>query len=321
MGGTAVIDGIALNSPVVDFPETIQRLTTKSVFKQIFGIALGGMFKVVSKLVGFDLEEAANNPDTKDNPFKINSQLFFANQKIYNERFPITENWELPKASDATKLLEQTRFQNVAGKATIPVFAISSKDDPVVRRSQNALLLDKLELKDRYSVVFAEKGSHMGTALAYGWRNMSLVFQGYFLSLAPEFYNKFKTYSVDMPDLAEWKTAKLIKKRKSKIVRVDWKANEGSSRIDLQITVSGFSPNEPLICKEDFTLNTPACTSVLKIKMDIQDFPTELNIPETKQEAAALTRWLNVQIDVRDEDGNNPVETQKLPAVAKYLEL
>lgn len=321
MGGVPVIDGIAVNSPVVDFPETIQRLTSRSVIKQVFGIALGGMFKIVSKLVGFDLEAAANHPETKDDEFKINSQLFYANQQAYYERFPATENWEIPKASDANMLLEQTRFQSYAAQTEIPVLAVSSKNDPVVRPYQNALLLEKPELENRYSVVVAKNGSHMGMALAYGWRNMSLAFQGYFLALAPDFYSQMKTYSVNMPNLSNWKPAKYIKKRNAKIVRVDWKAHEGTSRIDLQVTVTGFSPNEPLICQEDITLNTPACTSVLKIKMDIGDFPTPLNIPATKQEAAALTRWLNVQIDITDQDGHSPVDTQKLPAVAKYLEL
>jgi hypothetical protein len=131
-----------------------------------------------------------------------------------------------------------------------------------------------------------------------------------------------KNYVVQIPDLSDWKPGKLIKKRKgSRIVRVDWKAHEGQDVVDLRVAVTGFSNNEPPVCKEDISQNPMACTTLFKIPVRFSDFPTSLRIPATEQEAAALTRWLNVQVDIVDDSGNSPVDTQKLPALARYVEL
>lgn len=323
MGGAPVIDGLVLNSPVVDYPATIQRLTSRPVVKQIFNTALGSIFDLVSALVGFDIKAAKLKADESDaDEFQVNADLFFANQAAYQKKFPREEAWELPEFQDASTLLETARFQNLASQTSLPAFAIASSNDPVVRPRSNSALLEPAGTRGNYATVIADDGAHMATALAYGWRNIHLAIQAYLLKLAPDFDSRLRTYQIQVPDLSNWKPAKTIQaKKKAKIVSVRWQPRLNSRSVDLEVTVANFSPTEPPNCKNGIDENPLACTSTFGIPMSLDDFPTALPTPVTDGELDALTRWMNVQVEIQDEDGKNPADTQKFPARALYREL
>lgn len=180
-----------------------------------------------------------------------------------------------------------------------PVLVLASQDDMVVINSKNTGALEKapVSLLDQgnLDVLNLKYGNHCAMSLAYGWKTMSSLFRGYFVSHSPSLMATKKILSV--PQL---KTAVGSKP----FAGYNWTYQSGSDVAQVKLLIA-----ETCTIQDGFFTKEEDCFEGKTYSVPLKELHQE---KADGVNAEALTRWLNTNVHVLSQ-GQSIVGTQLLP--------
>lgn len=311
--GTAPIQSLLGFCPVVDYQETTMSIFENSFKKTVFKFGTGKVTKLAAESLAMNTE-VSDYADYKQYSLALawrNQQTY---QTLYEQKL---EPWSLPHFENIEEAFEAGRFQNHAHKIKIPMLLWASEDDPVVDTGINTLLLQQKRGQTSITTVVLPSGSHCASALQYGWRNVSLTLQSFFLSQSQNYRLQRKTIHLD----TELKISARYKDRK--ILRYDWSLKKNSDQARLILKYQ--KPDQYLDVRkcrneESIRANIARCSESVHLDISLRHFPGFISMASNKPEAQAATRWLNVNVQVLDESNQDVMGTSNTPVRLKYIE-
>jgi len=215
-------------------------------------------------------------------------------------------DWALPPFNtvsirDRGDFWSYSQFSALASANPIhtPTLALASEDDEVVNPNTNIKTLAKANLP----AVVLPFGDHCAINQIYGWRTASTIFQGYILSMSPEFSRRARLDSVALPPTEPpSQTAPEL----HGVTRFSFASGQNALTITQQFFI-GTPKND---CgRENPYFARLACYREAKRSVPFENLaaadgklPWWAHMPATVAEAEALTRWANVNLRLADEN-------------------
>lgn len=296
--GESPIKSFGTMCTVIDYPKTVGALYDNGLVGKIFIKSSEDFMRQIATDLNVDYSNPPRKPNGRVDYNALNSQIFFANQLRFQQMYPQITPWSFPLFDKMDALLEFSKFQNFLTEITQPIFVLASKDDPIVDQrinTQNLLHIEKTFSQSPFTVAFADEGSHCATSMSYGWRNMSLVMQSFFLAHSHEFREQLVQRTLPV------KVSKLVEVFGVEPFSYEWTAEKEKDFAKLKLKSSGVL--------------------VSSLSVPLSAFGGVVRKPITHVEAQALTRWLNVQATVVDEYGEPVMSSGRLPKNIEFIEL
>ncbi len=208
----------------------------------------------------------------------------------------------------------ENKFIKSASLINTPLLVIASKDDLIVKNSDNTGLLakDNAALKNpQISILNLNYGNHCAVSSSYGLGTMSALLEGHILANSKEFTSEFMQSNVDLRlrQVAQG----------SQFSNFEWIVQTDST--DLILNMDLFNPyGEGYNCTNEgpFTLKSE-CLHRVQMLVSSQELPFKLPQIKNATQAQVLTRWLNKNITLQTKEGKNILGTNKKPQIIRWL--
>ncbi len=178
-------------------------------------------------------------------------------------------------------------YNNFAHLVETPTFIFASNNDPVVRYKRNSQLIDASQ-NDNLQILNVRKGSHCAVQESYGWHTISKILNSFFIKHSPSlsYTKKQEGINFTFPPLRYGE--------KYSNIRLLTFANSDRLVIEFKI-FTGEPYQDPFYARdEDFKRSV--------IELNMKDLPFEITPPTTDVEAQILTRWLNANVSLKNDD-------------------
>jgi len=315
------VDSYTALCPVVDLEKSVKSIMKPGLIGKIYRHKIWSQFLMLSAeipLLGSLLDFFTGMPSYTEMPKLIAESAY----EFYRQRTEVNGNsWLMPPLTDVRldsidEFWDLNRFQKwvkIFNPAYLQdrVFVWAADDDIVVNARNNARSLDD---HPGFDVLVTPRGSHCLFSEFYGWRVAGAVLRGRILSSSPEFRSRFTTKTGKIEFLTRSSRFSVESTHYSRL-SLEWISYIGNENVKL-VTTNKLSE---CLGSEIITRGAQRCLPVRStrwVSLASLGF-SEKDIPQTYEDAQALTRWLNANIRILNKN-KQWVDRKKDPVYYEY---
>lgn len=307
------IQSVVALCPVVDLAASMDYLYRRGnplkqkTFRLLSWRQMTKLLSYIPFLEGFAAQEEKRTTEVL-----INAMIYGAID-YFKQHSVLYPNW-LPKPFEAVSVKTETdywrinNFLNFADLVKTPTYVIGSADDAVVPSHLNAFRLNSAAVENKHiQLLKLNKGSHCAYSVTHGWNNMSTLYRSLILAHSPNFYQQVATQEASLSlSLNRREQSRLKLRSGEKYLTPYWSALPGKTYANLYFPI--YTPKTSFdgsTCTYQDAKTRPRwCSRGVRVPFSFDHFgDVGIQPPSNYTEAQAVTRWLNANVSLVNDDG------------------
>ncbi len=234
----------------------------------------------------------------------------------------LTTDWAAPfkgqRITNREELFGLNNFATYQQHAKIPTLVLDADDDMIILPTQNSKLVEKSRPADSaLSIVHVNRANHCGFGTAFGWANMSAIFNGNFFGASKRAKTTSSVADLSLKDLGR----RIPLRNDEVLLKYKFSIAKKANAFGLDTTI--YMKYRSQKCRETNPLQPPIeCLRREHTDIPLEQIRTAANIsfidswlhsPPSTAEAQMLTRWANTHLDLLSEKRKPVQATQYQP--------